>query len=226
MELRSRNTAGPPLILVRRAVGWSEGGVRRSFVSSTEVPSAQPAHPSLPEDAQDLLFEGDFSPLPKDLGFRGPVACSAAGITYRQLDYWARTGLVVPEVRGASGSGSQRLYSFRDVLLLKVIKRLLDAGISLNQIRTAIEHLRARGVQDLTEVTLMSDGVSVFECTSDDEVIDLLRGGQGVFGIALGGVWRDIEGTLADLPAERAEAAEPHQSHDELSQRRRARDTG
>ena len=137
-------------------------------------------------DAQGLLFDGDFSPLPADLGFRGPIACNAAGITYRQLDYWARTGLVVPEVRGASGSGSQRLYSFRDILMLKVIKRLLDAGISLNQIRAAIEHLRARGVHDLTEVTLMSDGVSVFECTSDDEVIDLLRGGQGVFGIALG----------------------------------------
>ena len=90
-------------------------------------------------DAQGLLFEGDFSPLPADLGFRGPVACSAAGITYRQLDYWARTGLVVPEVRGASGSGSQRLYSFRDILMLKVIKRLIDAGISLQQIRTAIE---------------------------------------------------------------------------------------
>ncbi len=122
---------------------------------------------------------GDFSPLPSDLGFRGPVACSAAGITYRQLDYWARTGLVVPEVRGATGSGTQRLYSFRDILILKVIKRLIDAGISLQQIRTAIEHLRARGVDDLTQVTLMSDGVSVFECTSDDEVIDLLRGGQG-----------------------------------------------
>ena len=89
-----------------------------------------------------------------------------------------------------------------------MIKRLLDAGISLHQIRTAIEHLRARGVQDLTEVTLMSDGVSVFECTSDDEVIDLLKGGQGVFGIALGGVWRDIEGTLAALPGERAEVLE------------------
>ena len=109
--------------------------------------------------------------------------------------------------RRASGSGSQRLYSFRDILILKVIKRLIDAGISLQQIRTAIEHLRARGVEDLTQVTLMSDGVSVFECTSDDEVIDLLRGGQGVFGIALGGVWRDIEGTLSELPAERAEAA-------------------
>ena len=179
-----------------------------------------------PAEAQGLLFDGDFSPLPTDMGFRGPVACSAAGITYRQLDYWARTGLVVPEIRSASGSGSQRLYSFRDILILKVIKRLIDAGISLQQIRTAIEHLRKRGIQDLTQVTLMSDGVSVFECTSDDEVIDLLRGGQGVFGIALGGVWRDIEGTLADLPAERAEVDEPRQSNDELSQRREARATG
>ncbi len=179
-----------------------------------------------PGELQELLFDGDFSPLPADLGFRGPVACNAAGITYRQLDYWARTGLVTPEIRGAKGSGSQRLYSFRDILILKVIKRLLDAGISLNQIRTAIEHLRARGVDDLTEVTLMSDGVSVFECTSDDEVIDLLRGGQGVFGIALGGVWRDIEGTLSALPAERAEEEQPQaapSANDELSRRRQAR---
>jgi DNA-binding transcriptional MerR regulator len=151
------------------------------------------------------------------------VACSAAGITYRQLDYWARTDLIRPEVRSATGSGTQRLYSFRDILILKVIKRLIDAGISLQQIRTAIEHLRARGVDDLTEVTLMSDGVSVFECTSDDEVIDLLRGGQGIFGIALGGVWRDIEGTLLSLPAERAVVEEPPAAADELSQRRRAR---
>jgi DNA-binding transcriptional MerR regulator len=170
---------------------------------------------------QDSLFEGDFSPLPEDLGFRGPVACRAADISYRQLDYWARTGLVVPEIRTAGGSGTQRLYSFRDLLILKVIKRLIDAGISLQQIRAAIDHLRARGVEDLTEVTLMSDGVSVYECTSDDEVVDLLKGGQGMFGIALGGVWRDIEGTLALLPTERAE--EEPQSNDELSQRRRAK---
>ncbi|MGO1975180.1 MAG: MerR family transcriptional regulator [Propionibacteriaceae bacterium] len=177
---------------------------------------------------QDLLFDGDFSPLPADMGFRGPVACNAAGITYRQLDYWARTGLVKPEVRGASGSGSHRLYSFRDILILKVIKRLIDVGISLNQIRTAIEHLRARGVDDLTEVTLMSDGVSVFECTSDDEVIDLLKGGQGVFGIALGGVWRDIEGTLLALPSERAISADEPvvEGTDELSRRRQARAAG
>jgi DNA-binding transcriptional MerR regulator len=196
-------------------------------MSSTEVPVG-PAD-SLAEPrrgGQELLFEGDFSPLPSDLGFRGPVACNAAGITYRQLDYWARTGLVVPEIRGAAGSGTQRLYSFRDILILKVIKRLIDAGISLQQIRAAIDHLRARGVEDLTQVTLMSDGVSVFECTSDDEVIDLLRGGQGVFGIALGVVWRSIEGTLAELPAERAEAEPLPHTHDELSQRRRARAAG
>ena len=173
---------------------------------------------------QDALFEGDFAPLPEDLGFRGPVACHAAGITYRQLDYWARTGLVAPEVRAAGGSGTQRLYSFRDILLLKVIKRLIDAGVSLQQIRTAVEHLRARGVQDLTEVTLLSDGASVYECTSDHEVVDLLKGGQGMFGIALGGVWRDIEGTLAQLPTERA--ADEHHTMDELSARRRARFAG
>ena len=172
---------------------------------------------------QGLLFDDDVSPHPADVGYRGPTACSAAGITYRQLDYWARTGLVEPTVRGATGSGTQRLYSFRDILLLKVIKRLLDAGISLQQIRTAVQHLRERGTDDLTQVTLMSDGASVYECTSNDEVIDLLRGGQGVFGIAIGGVWREIEGSLAELPSEKATREE---TTDELAARRRARLTG
>ncbi len=129
-----------------------------------------------------------------DIGYRGPTACSAAGITYRQLDYWARTGLVEPSVQAAHGSGSQRLYSFRDILVLKVVKRLLDTGISLQQIRAAVQHLRDHGTEDLAQVTLMSDGVSVYECTSADEVVDLLQGGQGVFGIALGRVWREVEG--------------------------------
>ena len=100
---------------------------------------------------QDALFEDPNTP-PSDgelIGYRGPTACSAAGITYRQLDYWARTGLVVPTIRSASGSGSQRLYSFKDILVLKVVKRLLDTGVSLQNIRTAVEHLRARGVEDL-----------------------------------------------------------------------------
>jgi DNA-binding transcriptional MerR regulator len=177
-------------------------------------------------DEQGLLFDDDVSTLPDDLGYRGPTACNAAGITYRQLDYWARTGLVEPTVRGATGSGTQRLYGFRDILLLKVIKRLLDAGISLQQIRTAVAHLRARGTDDLTRVTLMSDGASVYECTSNDEVIDLLQGGQGVFGIAIGGVWREIEGSLADLPSERTAEPETEGESDELAARRKARLTG
>lgn len=169
--------------------------------------------------AQGLLFDDDLAPLPQDTGFRGPTACSAAGITYRQLDYWARTGLVEPTVRSTSGSGSARLYSFKDILLLRIIKRLLEAGVSLQQIRTAIDHLRARGTEDLTQVTLMSDGASVYECRSATEIVDLLQGGQGVFGIAIGGVWKEIEGTLLELPTERAESTAPV-AGDELAARR------
>jgi DNA-binding transcriptional MerR regulator len=156
---------------------------------------------------QGLLFDDELTARPEDIGYRGPTACTAAGITYRQLDYWARTGLVEPTVRAARGSGSQRLYGFRDILVLKVVKRLLDTGISLQQIRAAVVHLRAQGTTDLAQVTLMSDGVSVYACTSPDEVVDLLQGGQGVFGIALGRVWQEVEGSLAELPAERAGAA-------------------
>jgi len=177
------------------------------------------------DEALGISHDGDSGS--GDLGYRGPTACSAAGITYRQLDYWARTSLVEPSVRAAHGSGSQRLYSFRDILVLKVVKRLLDTGISLQQIRAAVQHLRDRGTDDLAQVTLMSDGVSVYECTSADEVVDLLQGGQGVFGIALGRVWREVEGDLAVLPAVRAEdgfvAVDPPGSsvgQDDLAKRR------
>ena len=141
----------------------------------------------------------------------------AAGITYRQLDYWARTGLVEPTVRSAHGSGSQRLYSFRDILVLKLVKRLLDTGISLQQIRTAVDQLRAAGIRDLAGTTLMSDGASVYLCTSNDEVIDLVSRGQGVFGIAVGKVLREVESTLVDF-----EKAQPD-TVDELAARRAAR---
>jgi DNA-binding transcriptional MerR regulator len=178
---------------------------------------------------QGLLFgNSELAAHPDDVGYRGPTACAAAGITYRQLDYWARTGLVEPSVRAAHGSGSQRLYSFRDILVLKVVKRLLDTGISLQQIRAAVTHLHSRGTDDLAGLTLMSDGVSVYECTSTDEVVDLLAGGQGVFGIALSRVWQEVDGTLAELPSERAHSADPDatgRGGDELSARR-ARRTG
>lgn len=161
-----------------------------------------------------------------EIGYRGATACSAAGISYRQLDYWARTGLLEPSVRTASGSGTARLYGFRDILVLKIVKRLLDAGISLQNIRTAVNHLRSRGVTELESITLMSDGASIYECSSADEIVDLLQGGQGVFGIAVGKVWHEVEGSLATLQGEiNGEMINPAgaASNDELSLRRKAK---
>ena len=151
---------------------------------------------------QESLF--DVGP-DEEVGYRVPIACQVAGITYRQLDYWARTNLVNPSIRTARGSGSQRLYSFKDVLVLKIVKRLLDTGISLQNIRLAVESLHDRGVNDLAELSLVSDGTTVYECRSNDEVIDLLAGGQGVFGIAVPGILKELSGTITSFPAERIE---------------------
>jgi DNA-binding transcriptional MerR regulator len=133
---------------------------------------------------------------------------------------------VEPTVRPASGSGSQRLYSFRDILVLKIVKRLLDTGVSLQQIRQAVQYLRERGVEDLAGITLMSDGASVYECTSADEVVDLVQGGQGVFGIAVGRVWREVEATLVEMPGERPGEEPGEHPGDELAARRRTRVVG
>ena len=172
-----------------------------------------------PRGEQGVLFADPLSLVDENLGYRGSVARKAAGISYRQLDYWARTELVVPTVRSASGSGTQRLYSFRDVLVLKIVKHLLDTGVSLQQIRTSIEHLRTRGVEDLAGVTLMSDGITVYECTSPSEVIDLVQAGQGVFGIAIGRVWREIEQNLNGEPGEDTLGG-AHEHVDQLAARR------
>jgi DNA-binding transcriptional MerR regulator len=166
---------------------------------------------------QGLLFTDGMPELDENSGYRGAVAARAAGISYRQLDYWARTELVEPTVRGASGSGTQRLYGFRDILVLKLVKRLLDTGISLQQIRTAVNQLRESGVNDLAQTTLMSDGASVYLCTSNDEVIDLVSRGQGVFGIAVGKVLREVETTLVELDTQSNDPS------DELAVRRSSR---
>ncbi|MDX1510249.1 MAG: MerR family transcriptional regulator [Nitriliruptorales bacterium] len=134
-------------------------------------------------------------------GYRGPTACKIVGITYRQLDYWARTGLVEPTVQSADGSGSKRLYSFDDIVRLKVVKRLLDAGVSLQKVRLAVEELAHRG-QTPADVTLVSDGTSVYAVDDDAQVVDLLRKGQGVFAIAMAPVVAEVEGDVALFPAE------------------------
>jgi DNA-binding transcriptional MerR regulator len=179
---------------------------------------------------QQALFAAPALGTDDYVGYRGPTACAAAGITYRQLDYWARTDLVVPSVRSAAGSGSQRLYSFKDILVLKVVKRLLDTGVSLHNIRLAVDTLRQRGVEDLAKITLFSDGATVYECTSAEEVVDLLRGGQGVFGIAVSGALRELAGSLAEFPSERAEGGSaedrPAATDDELTRRRLRRSAG
>jgi DNA-binding transcriptional MerR regulator len=132
-------------------------------------------------------------------GYRVPDVCKVVGISYRQLDYWARTGLLTPSVKDAGGSGTQRLYSFQDLVLLRTIRNLLDAGVSLQSIRKAIEYLRDQLGTEPSSATLVSDGRRVYAVTSPDEIVDLLSKGQGVFAIALDKVRDDLTGSLAKM---------------------------
>src|SRR5262249_61834958 len=117
-------------------------------------------------------------------GYRVPEVCRVVGITYRQLDCWARTELVTPSIRDATGSGSQRLYSFEDLVSLRVIKSLLDTGVSLQRVRKAVEHLRTMR-RPVSSVTLVSDGRGGYEADSPEVGVDLLRKGQGVVVVAV-----------------------------------------
>jgi DNA-binding transcriptional MerR regulator len=141
-----------------------------------------------------------------NLGFRSPQVCKVVGITYRQLDYWDRSGLLGPSMQVASGSGTQRLYTFQDIVTLRVIKRLKDAGTSLHKIRLAFEQLEEQVGDDWREqdITLLSDGTSIYAATSPEEVIDLLQRGQGVFGIAVRPVHDEVRGELHRLFPDRS----------------------
>jgi DNA-binding transcriptional MerR regulator len=139
-------------------------------------------------------------------GYRVPEVCSIVGITYRQLDYWARTGLVRPSVKDARGSGSQRLYSFQDLALLKLIKRMLDSGVNLQQVRRAMKTLKGLDEPALG-ATLVVDGNRIYSVESPEAVVDLVKGGQAVFAIALDKVWTELEGTLARATGKRGRPA-------------------
>jgi DNA-binding transcriptional MerR regulator len=143
-------------------------------------------------------------------GYRAPQVCKLVDITYRQLDYWARTSLITPSIQSAHGSGSQRRYSFSDIVQLKVVKRLLDAGMSLKKIRQAIDILAQQMQTDspLSDVTLLSDGNTIYAAHNPSEVVDVFRRGQGVFGIAVGPVQDELEGQLHELFPESEEEAE------------------
>jgi DNA-binding transcriptional MerR regulator len=148
-------------------------------------------------------------PAPPIEGFRGPQVCALVGITYRQLDYWARTGLLRPSIADARGSGTQRLYSYTDVLELKVIKQLLDAGISLQRARRAVECLRAGLGADLASANLVLVGPNSVLAHGHGEVVDLLRGGQGVLNIVpLSGVVEELDAAIVELGRHRGSPAE------------------
>jgi DNA-binding transcriptional MerR regulator len=141
-------------------------------------------------------------------GFRGPQVCNIVGITYRQLDYWARTDLLRPSISDARGSGTQRVYSYTDLLQLKVIKQLLDAGVSLRSTRKAIECLRASGAEVASASLLIADDRSVL-ARSGEELFDLLRGGQGVLSIVLGmdKIVSEVDAAIMEIAARRASSA-------------------
>jgi len=132
-------------------------------------------------------------------GFRGPQVCKIVGITYRQLDHWARTGLLAPSLAVAHGSGTQRLYSYRDVLELRIIKQLLDAGVTLQRARKAIEFVRQSG-EELATANLVLGAADSVLVRNGDELLDLLRGGQGVFNVVpLAGVVDEVDAAILEL---------------------------
>ncbi len=145
----------------------------------------------------------DIGGMDERTGYRGPTVCEIVDITYRQLDYWARTDLVTPSLQEARGSGTQRLYSFDDIVQLRVVKRLLDTGVSLERVRVALGELRARG-RSASDVTLIADGTSIYAVDDEQQVIDLLRRGQGVFAIAVGPVVEELRGEVTAFPTEQA----------------------
>jgi DNA-binding transcriptional MerR regulator len=135
-----------------------------------------------------------------DEGFRGPAVCKIVGITYRQLDYWARTDLLRPSLAEARGSGTQRRYSYRDLLELKVIKRLLDAGLALQSVRRAVDYLRENLGEDVAAANLVLNGSESLLATTDEEIVDLLRGGQGVLNIMpLAGVKQELDAAIVEF---------------------------
>ena len=135
-----------------------------------------------------------------DEGYSGPTVCKIVGISYRQLDYWARTDLIRPSLADAAGSGTQRRYSHRDLVELKVIKSLLDGGVALKSARRAIEYLRSNLGEDIASANLVLNGASSILAHSDGELIDIVRQGQGVLNIVpLGGVVDDIDAAITEL---------------------------
>jgi DNA-binding transcriptional MerR regulator len=161
--------------------------------------------PTKPVTQQPTL--DGLAPTPAEMGYRGPQVCKIVGISYRQLDYWARTDLVRPTIADARGSGTQRAYSYRDLVRLKVVKSLLDAGVKLQTARKAIDYLRDNLGDDWATASLVLDGSQSVLARTDDALVDLVRHGQGVLNIVpLGPVMQELDAGVREYVAE-ADAA-------------------
>ena len=151
---------------------------------------------------EQLALEGGADVAPEQVGFSGRKTAEVVGISYRQLDYWARTDLVRPSLAEARGSGSRRLYSYRDLLELKVIKTLLDAGIKLESVRRVFSYMREQLGEDISSANLVISGRTSVLVRSGEQLIDVLQQGQGVLNVlSLGGVREELEADLAPMSA-------------------------
>ncbi|MEK0209119.1 MerR family transcriptional regulator [Bifidobacterium mongoliense] len=189
--------------------------------------------PTLPFDEHDDVFTGDavqgelFATGPDEhvsRGYRGTIASKVAGITYRQLDYWARKQIVEPSITPSHGSGSRRLYSFKDVVVLAVSKRLLDAGVNLQNVTTAIGFLMQYDTEELERVTIMSDGNEVHQCIDPQQIVDYVKSGRAMFSVSVDALWRRVHDNLehedyVDLTAT-GSATVPGRPIDELTEAR------
>ena len=141
----------------------------------------------------------DVNSIDTDAGYSGRQAATVVGISYRQLDYWARTDLIRPSLTDAAGSGSRRRYSYRDLLELRMVKTLLDAGIRLESVRTVFEYLRNHVEGDITSAHIVISGQSVV-LADGEELVDAVRSGQGVLNVlSLAGVKSDVDAQLVPL---------------------------
>jgi DNA-binding transcriptional MerR regulator len=154
------------------------------------------------------LIQGTFfgdSVLEKgaDYGFSTKTVSCVTGLSLRQLGDWDKKGYVSPSLKSAKGSGSKRLYSFKDVVVLKVYAELIESGMRINKIQLAVSKLQELGVYDLAATKLVTDGKTVFLVKSESDVIDLLRNGQGAFFADIHPIWTETESILRDFPAEK-----------------------
>lgn len=160
--------------------------------------------PSVSDGTQAIqgeLFANDGDDV-STVGYRGTVASKVAGITYRQLDYWARKQILAPSVKPSHGSGSRRLYSFKDIVILAVSKRLLDMGVNLQNVTGAMDYLLHKPVTNLEHMTIICDGVNVRECADSAELLDIIQDGTPVFGISVAAQWHRVEQELTQEKAE------------------------